>query len=270
MSKGYKSCLKKRCVKGSFFASAVRVLAMKIHAAIRIYDDVDAFITPSKFLRDKLVQSGFAERKIHCIPTFTTCSIRTGETKIGKYGLYFGCITDGKGVETVVKAYELLPKRRVLIVGDDHTQESERLKRYVQKHELKNIEFTGFKGGSDLERIIQEARFTIIPSICYDNLPNTALESFWYAKPVIASNLGSLKELVIDRQNGYLFEPGNVQDLVEKIQMLDDDQVVVAMGKTNQKRLHDYFSQNAHYDMLMSVFKSVMIHLPGGGNHEGH
>lgn len=270
LSRGYRSCVKKRCVKGSFFASMVRVLAMKIHTAMRIYDAVDAFITPSMFLKDKLVQSGFEERKIHCIPTFTTCSIRTDETEIGKYGLYFGCITDGKGVETVVKAYEILPERRVLIVGDDHTQEAKRLKQYVREHELKNIEFTGFKGGNDLERIIQEARFTIIPSICYDNLPNTALESFQYAKPVITSDLGSLKELVIDGQNGYLFEPGNAQDLAQKIRMLDDDQIVAAMGNANQKRLCDHFSQGGHYDMLMHVFMSMMIHLSDGENHEDH
>ncbi len=61
----------------------------------------------------------------------------------------------------------------------------------------------------------------MIPSIWYDNLPNTALESFQYSKPVIASNIGSLPELVSDGKTDIYFEPSNVEDLIKKIKMLD-------------------------------------------------
>ena len=39
---------------------------------------------------------------------------------------------------------------------------------------MKNVEFLGFKSGAELENVIKGARFTLIPSIWYDNLPNTA------------------------------------------------------------------------------------------------
>lgn len=257
LTKGYRSCIKKRCVKGSLFASAIRVFSMKFHSFIHVYRGVDAFITPSEFLKKKLVVNGFDEKKITCIPTFTASKSEVGEAQLGSYGLYFGRITEEKGVETVIKAYEKLPGYELKIMGNDTTEEGMRLKDYVKRHKMHNVEFLGFKNGIELEEIIKGARFTLIPSIWYDNLPNTALESFQYSKPVIASNIGSLPELVIDGMNGYLFEPGDDGALVKAIQKLDDDAAVVKMGAESRKRLETRFAPQTHYDSLIKVFNKV-------------
>lgn len=257
LKNGYWSCIKKRCVKDSLAASLIRVFSMKLHQLIRVYEDVDAFITPSGFLMRKLADNGFNQEKLNCIPTFTISRAETGTQRIGSYGLYFGRITEEKGVETVIKAYEKNPEYNVKIVGDDTTEEAVRLKKYVSDHHLDNIEFTGFKSGEELEKIIKDSRFVMIPSIWYDNLPNTALEAFQYFKPVIASNIGSLTELVIDGFNGYLFEPDNAQSLFEKVKKLDDDRIVEEMGLNSKKCLERHFSPEAHYKALMNVFRNV-------------
>ena len=255
LTKGYRTCIKRRCVKNSLFASSVRVLSMKIHKLMKIYEKVDAFVTPSEFLRKKLVDNGFDEKKINCIPTFTFSKTDTAWAETGNYGLYFGRITEEKGVSTVVKAYEKLPDRYVKIMGDDSTEEAVRLKNYVREKNIKNIEFVGFKSGGELEEIIKKARFTLIPSIWYDNLPNTALESFQYSKPVIASDIGSLPELVEDGINGLLFEAGNVKDLVKKIILLDSDSMVKEMGKKSRKCIEEKFSPVTHYNTLIHLFE---------------
>lgn len=255
---GYKACIKRRCVKDSLLASIVRVFSMKFHRLIGVYNDVDIFITPSNFLRKKLVENGFDNEKIHCIPTFTLSNTKIENLNIGTYGLYFGRITEEKGVDTIVKAYEMLPNYSVKIVGDDTTLEAKRLKKYILEKRLQNIEFLGFKSGVELENIIEGARFTLIPSIWYDNLPNTALESFQFSKPVIASNLGSLPELVEDGVNGYLFKAGNAVDLTEKIKRLDNEELVKKMGKESKSKLENKFSSSAHYKELISLFKNYI------------
>ncbi len=257
LHKGYRTCIQRRCVKGSLFASLVRVMSMKIHSLMNIYKDVDAFITPSEFLKNKLVDNGFDREKINCIPTFTASKSEVGEPRIGEYGLYFGRITEEKGVETVVQAFEMLPDRHVKIMGDPTTEEAKRLIRYVEEKNLQNIEFVGFKSGVELEEIIKGSRYTLIPSVWYDNLPNTALESFQYSKPVIASNIGSLPELVLDGVNGYLFEAGNAQDLRDKVLKLGDDRLVDTMGRASRSRLEEKFAPKTHYDALMGVFSQV-------------
>ena len=257
LKKGYRTCIQRRCVKGSLFASAVRVLSMKIHTLLDIYKDVDAFITPSRFLRGKLIENGFDGEKITCIPTFTASKSEVGEPKVGDYGLYFGRITEEKGVETVVRAFEQLPYHRVLLMGDDTTEEAKRLKAYVREKDLCNIVFVGFKSGVEMEEIIKGARYTLIPSVWYDNLPNTALESFQYSKPVIASDIGSLPELVLDGVNGFLFEAGNAEDLCRKVLLLSDDETVAKMGAASRARLEEHFAPGTHYDALMNVFDRV-------------
>lgn len=258
LTKGYRTCIKRSCVQGSKAASIIRVFSMEIHKLIKVYDKVDAFITPSEFLKKKLVENGFPNSKIYCIPTFTASKSEVGIPQIGNYGLYFGRVTEEKGVDTVVKAYEKMPNKLLKIMGDDTTEEGNRLKAYVKEKGLNNIEFLGFKSGVDLENVIKGARFTLIPSIWYDNLPNTALESFQYSKPVIASNIGSLPELVIDGFNGYLFEPGDVNDLKMKIEALDSDDIKIrTMGSNSRKRLEERFNPLTHYDALMTVFKKL-------------
>lgn len=259
LTKGYSSCIKKHCVKESLSASLIRVFSMKIHKIIKIYDDIDAFITPSNFLREKLIANGFDAAKIHCIPTFTTSQSKVGEPINGSYGLYFGRITEEKGVATLVKAYEKLPQKyRLVIMGDDTTDEAQKLKKYVEDKNLINIEFIGFKSGEELETIIKNSRFTFIPSIWYDNLPNTALESFLYSKPILASNIGSLPELVIDGFNGYLFEPDNADQIAELVPKMDDDVLIVKMGKNGNSRLQDRFAVNIHYNALINVFDELI------------
>lgn len=256
--KGYMCCIKNRCVKGSLAASVIRVFSMKVHRLLRVYDKVDAFITPSLFLKKKLIGNGVNRRKIVHIPTFTNSPAEGQENVIGEYGLYFGRITKEKGVETVVKAYEKMPDKKLVIMGDADTPEGIKLKKYVKDHNLDNISFIGFKSGTELEDVIRNARFTIIPSIWYDNLPNTALESFKYGKPVIASRIGSLPELVKDGVNGLLFEPGNVDALVKKIEKMSDGENVKNMGNNGHNIVTREFADNRHYNYLISLFKRII------------
>ena len=258
LKKGYWSCVKKRCVKGSFFASTIRVFSMKIHKWMNIYKDVDAFITPSEYLKEKLVENGYKAEKIYCIPTFTLSKAQPDEAIIGDYGLYFGRITVEKGVDTIVRAYEKLPDHQVKIMGDDTTEEAVRLKNYIREHKISNIEFIGFKTGEELERMIKKARFVLIPSIWYDNLPNTSLEAFQYGKPVIASDIGSLKELVVDGYNGFLFEPSDIEGLIEKIRLFDQDEIVRNMGTNSKAILENRFSVEKHYDTLINLFEKLL------------
>lgn len=264
IDKGYRSCIKKRCVKNSLSASFVRVFSMKVHNWIKIYDKIDAFVTPSLYLKEKLKLIGIKSERIHHIPTFYMGDPESNAT-IGEYGLYFGRISEEKGVDILVDAYEKIDKSfKLKIVGDDTTQLAIKLKQYVKDKNIDNIEFLGFKQGAELRKYINEAKFVIIPSIWYDNMPNVALESFALGKPVIASNIGSLPELVQHDINGYLFEPGSIEELIECIMKMQDNQNVLKMGHNAQKIAQEKFSAQLHYNRLIELFESLQecINLP--------
>lgn len=259
LSHGYRSCIRKRCIKDSLSASVIRVFAMKVHRIMKVYKHLDAMIAPSRFLMDKLSANGFDGSRINHIPTFTSYKDSVEEQVPGRYGLYFGRITEEKGVDVLVRAYELLGEGYPLVItGDDTTEEGIRLKEYVKEHGLSHITFTGFLSGERLQDIIRNARYVLIPSIWYDNLPNTALEAFRLHKPVLASNIGSLPELVIPGVNGFLFEAGNAEEAAAMIRTMEDDTLVRQMGSNSYKLLQEQFSAEKHYQELITLFQSLV------------
>lgn len=258
LTKGYKSCIEKRCVKNSKAASIIRVIAMKIHKKIGVYDKIDAYICPTQFMKSILNKNGFKEEKLKYIPTFTSPKESNNE-EVGKYGLYYGRISPEKGVEYVIKAYEKLGDNyKLVIMGDDTTDEAKRLKQYVKDKKIKDIKFTGFKSGNELEDIVNKSRFVIVPSIWYENLPNTILEAFAKRKPVIATDIGSLKDTIKDGYNGYKFELKNVEELAKKIKLMDDDKKVKELGNNAYDEYKNVYSIDNHYNELISVFNKLI------------
>lgn len=86
--------------------------------------------------------------------------------------------------------------------------------------DVPNIKDVGFQTGDDLVRLITEAKFSVCPSEWYENCPLSVMESQKYGTPVIGAKIGGIPELVIDGENGLLFESGNAENLAEKIREL--------------------------------------------------
>ena len=158
-----------------------------------------------------------------------------------------------------------MPDKKLVIMGDDNTSEAIRLKKYIDKKHLNNIDFIGFKSGNELEEVIQKSRFVVIPSIWYDNLPNTALEAFKYSKPIIASNIGSLPEIVNDKVNGLLFSPGNIEDLADKIKMIENTEMLESLGHNSRHTYCNKYSEQKHYRRLTRLFEKVVEFKNGNG-----
>ena len=138
------------------------------------------------------------------------------------------------------------------------TQQKKLLKEYVKEHNINNVKFTGFKSGDELKQIIKESKFVIVPSIWYENLPNTILESFANKKPVIATDIGSLKDTINDGENGYKFKIKDVDSLIEKIKLMDDEDNIRKMGENAYNDAKTIYSIDNHYEELMKIFNKVI------------
>lgn len=81
-----------------------------------------------------------------------------------------------------------------------------------------NISFFGKLSREDVLKKLKTTDFVIVPSLCYENSPNVIMEALSAEKPVIAADIGGCAEL-IDDKNGYKFEAGNKEDLINKIKL---------------------------------------------------
>ncbi|MBI4847209.1 MAG: glycosyltransferase family 4 protein [Nitrospirae bacterium] len=256
---GYTRAFKYKCLHNSLSVVGVRVLSMYIHRWLKVYDKVDAFITPSLCMREAFLKAGFPEEKLFHIPNFINVDNLAPKYENAGYMLYFGRIDMDKGVINLIKAYEKggfhVP---LLIAGASSDGEDKRLMEYVMENGIKNITFLGFKGRDELVPLIRDAMFTVVPSIVLDNNPQSVVESMACGKPVIGSDIGGISEQITS-ESGVLVPPGDIDAIREAIALLlSNPQKVIDMGRQARKRVEKEYSLENHYNKLISIFERLV------------
>ena len=139
--------------------------------------------------------------------------------------------------------------------------EDEELKRYILEHGLESIViFTGFLKGKALEELMSRAACVICPSIWYENMPNTILEAYAYGKPVVASRLGSLEEIVEDGHTGFLFPPKDSFALAEQLEkFIQDEDLSARLGKQARERCEERYGEDRHMEKLISCLRGEKL-----------
>jgi glycosyltransferase involved in cell wall biosynthesis len=253
----YWKMLSKGCYEGPVSSATVLMAEAYVHHWIGTYRKcVDHFLTPSQFARQQLTQNGFSDEKITVLPHFQnlpdSVPPATGDAPI----LYFGRLSPEKGVSHLLRAMQAVPQVRLRIAGDG-PQRTE-LEALARKLTLKNVEFTGHLRGKDLDSGIAGARFTILPSLAYETLGKSILESYAWQRPVVASDLGSRRELVREGETGLLYPPGDVEQLSGAISYLAQrPQQVQAMGAAGRQLVETRHSPTTHYQELMQLYERV-------------
>jgi glycosyltransferase involved in cell wall biosynthesis len=123
-------------------------------------------------------------------------------------------------------------------------------------------------GALQMEQVRQEmgaAIALVLPSIWYENFPRTLVEALGCGLPVIASRIGALAELVKDGETGLLFEPGNAEDLAQKMRWaLANPQAMAAMGRNARKQYEAEFTAERNYQQLMAIYESAIAEVKSG------
>jgi glycosyltransferase involved in cell wall biosynthesis len=215
---------------------------------------VGHFLTPSRFAKDKLIQNGFEAQKITVLPHFQKLPPQV-PPNAGRNApiLYFGRLSPEKGVADLLWAMKHLPEVQLQIAGDG-PQRSE-LETLARELCLANVKFAGHVGGIVLDHMIASARFTVLPSRAYETLGKTILESYARGRPVVASDLGSRRELVDQGETGLLFPPGNVEQLGKAISFLiERPELTAQMGVAGRRLVETHHAPEAHYRALMRLY----------------
>ena len=252
-------CILNKCRGNSYSKSTNAVCELALNKMHKLYDKVNAFVTPSQALKKLAVKSGICEDRITVIPNFVDDSYLKSMVNIGKggYFLYVGTISRIKGLDYLINAFSYLPseiKLRIVGTGPDR----ENLQLLANKLNLNNIEFVGFKSGDELLKEYQNCIATILPSNCFDNFPTTILESFASGKPVIGSNLGGIPETVKTNATGILVEPGCVEDIVDAIKKMYNDEPFLKELSINCKEESKKYSREIYYSKLMELYDNIM------------
>jgi glycosyltransferase involved in cell wall biosynthesis len=244
------------CYQGSHLGTAAVAAMASVHRILRTYERrVQAIIVLTEFARHKLVQGGLPAHKLIVKPNFVDVDPGQG-AGLGDYVLFAGRLSQQKGVEVLLKAWEVLGARvRLRIAGDGPLID------YVRQRQggAGGVEYLGYKSRPEITKLMQEARALIFPSLSYEALPRTILESFAAGTPVIASRLGSMESLVEPMQSGLHFAPGDVSDLVRQVNwMLDHPQEWQGLRQRTRAVYEARYSAERNYEMLMQIYETAL------------
>lgn len=248
-----------KCVKDSYVNSFVCALEETIHRLFRLYETgVDLFITPSEFLKHKLVEHGrLEENKIEVLRNYAGTHLVEPSYTPGSYGLFVGRLEPLKGVQTLLDACERIPDFEVRLAGRGPMLEEGQ--RFVESKQLDKVKFLGFQSGDNLRALFRDCRYVVLPSECYENCPMVVLEAFAAGKPVIASRIGGIPELVNDGEDGLLFEPGNSEELARCMKMLiDNKELAEEMGRKGRAKAEAKFSLEYYIDSLIGIYSRLL------------
>jgi glycosyltransferase involved in cell wall biosynthesis len=254
----YYNCIKNKCKKKSILASSVAALCSYFYSIVPYYKFIDVFSFQSEFTRDMFIKFGFDKSRTSIIENPYDCTLIAPEYHNQGYFLYFGRIERVKGIYTILDAMKKIPEIKIKIVGDG--SEKAQAEEYAQKLNLKNVEFLGSKWGHELIPILQNSKAVLVPSEWHEPSPYVVLQAFSYGKPVIASRMGGLNDLMVDNKNGLVFESTNVQQLCEKIETLENnDGLVKSLGMAARKHLENVHNPSRYYDFTIDLFTDLIL-----------
>lgn len=203
--------LRYRCMKNSLPASVIAFGEAVKWNRDCLEECADAFICPSGFIRDKMVQGGFSAEKCHCLCNFIDVEKCRLESYYDRrdYCCFVGRLSAEKGVKTLVEA-ATSRGNKLMVVGDGP------MRAELESVAGANVEFVGRKNWAEVKEILQKAKFMVIPSEWYENNPLSVIESLCLGTPVLGARIGGIPEL-IGEGCGQTFEPGNRENLAESM-----------------------------------------------------
>jgi glycosyltransferase involved in cell wall biosynthesis len=246
--------------RNNYAESVVYAISFAIHRQLKLIEpSVDIFITPSEFLKRKLIQYGYPENKIIVIPHFVPMvKNKAVKSNAKDYVVFFGRLSPEKGINTLLNAAKLVPHIGIVIIGDGPLRS--RVSTHIQEEKLNNVRTMGYLSGEDLLSVISGARFTIVPSESYETFGYSAIESLHLGKPVVASRIGGLPEIIEDGANGLLFKPGDPHDLAQKINDLwAKPDRINELGLNGEQKAKTQYTPERFYERLSIVFRRLGI-----------
>lgn len=257
-----------QCVK-CFPERSVEEFILRKRSFLRAFRQVDHFVSPSAYLRDRFVAWGIPAEKISVIPNGHQ-TVRPAEwkpthsEKLNIFG-YFGQFVDAKGIDVLLQAARKVAESsgeriEVKIFGGNKAHASPD---YLSRIEAALKDAPGNLLVTEMGAYSRENVFDLMNGVDWAVVPSVWPETFglvvseaWEAKrPVLASRAGGLGERIVDRKNGLSFAPGNVSALA---QLMHECVGNALLWESISRHIEDELSLERAWSRHVELAKSLM------------
>ena len=256
---------------------------------------VTKIIAITKNIKHSLIKAGIAEDRIADIPLGINTSLYNpsviGANVREKYNinsdqptlLYVGNLTRIKGLPVLIDALNIIVKKipdvKLLMVLNMP------LERYAKPDKLdvdmelifkikEKIKYYGLEDNiiplgllDNMPQVMAASDIFVVPflsTVGVVDYPTSMLEAMAIGKPVIATRVGGIPEIVKHKKNGMLIEPNSVDELIDAIvSMLNNKEEAKNMGKEGAKTILEKFKSEIVVDELERIYEEVVSNYSG-------
>lgn len=176
--------------------------------------------------------------------------------------LYVGSLIPRKGVEYLIDAMKKVERGSILLIIGDSLKGTEaykeKLLNLITSEKIDNVIYVGRVDEDTLKIAYYIADIFVLPSLS-EGLPTVLLEAMAYRKAVVASDISGNNDLIVNNENGLLFEKTNSDQLADSINNLiqSADKRIIFGLRSHDKVVKDY-SWNTITSEIISVYQKVM------------
>ena len=251
------------CYRESRAASAVVAGMLTYHRARATWAKrVNLYFTLTDFARNKYIEAGWPAEQIAVKGNFVSPDLGFESGALGQ-AVYVGRLSQEKGIDTLLAAWRRLRNAPLLqIIGEGPLEKQ--VKAAVA--ESTSVEWLGKQPMRDVLEILGQASCLILPSICYETFGRTIIEAFSRGTPAIVSRHGAMAELVDEGRTGFLFTPGDADDLARNVmEFMSDPRRVAEMRRAARAEFEERYTEEANYRQLCDIYARAGARSANGG-----
>jgi len=235
-----------------------------------LFERGDCFISISEYNYSNLVKFGLDKEKIVNLPVGidlgrfpdqnphktlipgSPIKIATVARLVEEKGLYYGILAIH---EVLQQAPEL--KIKYFLVGEGPLKDE--LTTLIEKLQLgKIVNFLGSLNQDDVVNTLMQSHIFLLPSVA-EALPVCLMEAQAAFLPVVATDVGSVDQVVVDGEAGFIARSGNVQDLAIKLKtLLKHPEKWSEMGQSGRKHVENYYDIDKLNDKLVQIYHALL------------
>jgi glycosyltransferase involved in cell wall biosynthesis len=209
---------------------------------LKVFRGVDIFVALNRQIQDKLVEKDYSAEFIPNAVEFQNYPVSSDQD---------GTIISGgrhiplKGLDVLIRAFgqlsiDLKKDLKLKIVGDGPCTSD--LKNLTKELNIDDkVEFTGWLDKKNFIDMISKSSLFVLPSY-HEVMPVSLLEAMACGKPIVASDIPGIRDIVVDRRDGYLFQPGNYRQLSQIISQFVGSKDAQQIGSAARSRIESDFT----------------------------
>jgi glycosyltransferase involved in cell wall biosynthesis len=214
----------------------------------------------SHYMGQELIQAGLDGDRIQVIPPFCHgLEQQAGPAAEGRSILFVGRLVWAKGLFDLLQALALVPGDGKLVVVGSGTMDEQVAARVRELNLTDRVEFTGWRSHQELAAVYGQARLVVLPSRWQEPFGIVGLEAQALGRPVVAYDVGGVREWLDHGVTGLMTSPGDIPALAAAMtRLLEEPALATALGEAGRRVAQARFDRQSLMARLTDLYQAVV------------